>query len=469
MIPTECTDINGYEGTMDNSPNTAFWVALLKDTDEERRQRLWNGYLRQHLPAKFLTEPDPDDKSWPTGRVESPTDGWPDLNDEETQILNQLAFQHGGHPVFPSHQYMDFREHTFQETVDFSDLTLVAACFDRAIFEDECVFDRARFFHHTSYREATFKKRSAFWATHFTEDVDFTGAKFGQGAQFVGVRFDGGALFTDAVFQMSTMFNDSVFSELYFTGSIRPLCLTAFNGATFMDRVSFREVQFGTKSAKNEPMRRVDFSGAVFGGATDFQKATFVGPPGFFETNLHRDTDFHEVTWLEPREPYSSYNIRAWEQLELMMSKLEKPRDRHRFFRMRMRALRGQQRPGLLATLSWLFELVADYGWGVQRAFTSWLIHWAVFGFILFVCVTPSMRHEDSAKVFAQSLATSFSNAHAFLGLTSGDGYLARHRSLVEAHAAPAIVQVVGTVQAVLGPILLFLLLLTLRNRFRLA
>ena len=482
---------------MDNSPNTSFWVALLEVTDEERRKRLWNGYLGQHLPEEILAEP--DNRSWPTTWVEPPTDGWPQLTDEDTQFLDRLASEHGGYPVFTHHDYMDFRKHTFRETVDFSDLTLVEAYFDEAVFMGDVNFGRARFFSQAWFTRARFKQAARFGDTRFVAPVYFKDAEFRSWAQFVRVHFEGGAAFANVVFQGKTEFDESVFSEHCFSGefstlrlgpdeavvlrhdggyfSISTLCLVDFKGAKFMSTSSFKEVQFGTTSARHriEPQRRVDFGGAVFCGATDFRKAVFVGPPGFFETKLHRDTDFHGATWLESREPYTSYNIRAWEQLELMMSELEKPQDRHRFYRLRMRALRGQRGGGLFAALSRLFELVADYGWGVRRAFSSWLIHWAVSGFILFISVAPTLRDEDRARFFLAALATSFSNAHTFLGLTSENGYLATYRRLIEEHAERTaevlvvIQQLVGTGQAVLGPILLFLLLLTLRNRFRLA
>ena len=454
---------------MDNSPSTNFWVALLETTEEERRKRLWNGYLGQHLPERVLAEPAPDNKSWPTGWVEPPADGWPQLTDEETRFLDRLASEHGGYPVFTHYDYMDFRKHTFRETVDFSGLTLVSAHFDEATFEGDADFTLARFFNQTRFAGVTFKQAARFWDTRFVAPVYFRNAEFGSWAQFVRVQFEGGAEFANAVFQYHTMFDESVFSERYFSGGFGTLCLAAFNGVKFMSTLSFREVQFGTTSAKKEPQRRVDFSNATFCAATDFRKAAFVGPPGFFETKLHRDTDFHEATWLESREPYTSYNVRAWEQLELMMSELEKPQDRHRFYRLRMRALRKQRGNILFTAFSRLFEFVADYGWGVQRAFGAWLSHWAVSAFVLFVSVTPVLQEEDRPRFFLAALATGFSNAHTFLGLTSENGYLAVHRSLVEAHVAPAVVQLVGTGQAVLGPILLFLLLLALRNRFRLA
>ena len=67
-------------------------------------------------------------------------------------------------------------------------------------------------------------------------------------------------------------------------------------------------------------------------------------------------------------------------------------------------------------------------------------------------------------------LGTGFATAHAFLFLTASGGYLAAGRKVLEDNDVWGVLTVgMGTVEAVLGPIFLFLLLLTLRNRFRLA
>ena len=68
------------------------------------------------------------------------------------------------------------------------------------------------------------------------------------------------------------------------------------------------------------------------------------------------------------------------------------------------------------------------------------------------------------------SLLVSFANSLAFLRLGSEGGYLVGRRDALEKAACQAgwVFETVGTAQAVLGPVLLFLVLLTLRNRFRL-
>ena len=72
-------------------------------------------------------------------------------------------------------------------------------------------------------------------------------------------------------------------------------------------------------------------------------------------------------------------------------------------------------------------------------------------------------------EICSRALGTSFANAHTFLLLGTKGGYLAQSRELLENNEEWGMLIALGTVEAVLGPIFLFLLLLTLRNRIRLA
>ena len=62
-----------------------------------------------------------------------------------------------------------------------------------------------------------------------------------------------------------------------------------------------------------------------------------------------------------------------------------------------------------------------------------------------------------------------FERTRAFFGLTSDGGYLYNSREcVVAALHNSALLNALGAIQAITGPIFLFLLLLTVRNRFRL-
>ena len=163
---------------------------------------------------------------------------------------------------------------------------------------------------------------------------------------------------------------------------------------------------------------------------------------------------------------------RSWDRLALIMSRQEKLAERHEFFRLKMRAQRWRDGRWRLSSIAnWLFDISSDYGWGMRRAFCLWTGH-ILAGMIVLALAAlacPSYLDLGHRQIFWYGLLVSFANANAILGLASEGGYLHDARlDLVNATEADSVFSAVGTVQAIFGPILLFLVLLTLRNRFRL-
>ncbi|MDE2911537.1 MAG: hypothetical protein OXL68_01245 [Paracoccaceae bacterium] len=212
--------------------------------------------------------------------------------------------------------------------------------------------------------------------------------------------------------------------------------------------------------------------------------------PEFFEAELHEDVDFSGIDWTVTEKSYhpsiprdelvndvsmhANHAMRAWERLELIMSRREKSADRHDFFRLKMRAQRWRDGSCLLSFLNWLFEQSSDYGWGVGRALCCWvgqLLAMGVIlvGFAVICCPDEEPGWSRIPDLLMHGLLLSFANSHSFLGLGSGDGWLSGSRDAIVSSCAEAgVFGPIGLVQAVLGPVLLFLVLLTVRNRFRL-
>ena len=453
---------------------TEFWLALLGlSNDADHRMRLWNGYLGWKLPPGTTGEIDAKG-NWPQWNVAPPDGGWPRLTKAEKERLEALAKTLGGHPEF-KREYMDFSGHTFPDDVDLSGLTLIRSHFDKARFKGELKLSKkTQVYAETSFHDATFERGLFCNQARFHARVWFAGSCFNGGTTVIGTEFMGGASFANAVFEEYAMFNDSKFEERYFSGGISVPVLADFRKAKFPAGASFREVLFGnddkTYSRRLWPERRADFTDAEFGAATTFRGAIFAGAPAFFNTTLHEDTEFGRVDWgkAETDNIPADYAIRAWERLELMMSQIEKPLDRHCFFRLKMRARRRTD-GYLLRVLSWLFEKTADYGWGVGRAFAWWLCHWVISALVLFANTGPAAVSAEWCRLARAALGISFANAHTFLFLATKEGYLAPSRELLENNDEWGMLIALRTVEAVLGPIFLFLLLLTLRNRFRLA
>ena len=395
------------------------------------------------------------------------------MTEEEKNIIEALAEQHGGHPEY-GHGYMDFSHCVFTEELDLSGFILTDADFNKATFTSGVKLSKTRFYAQTWFREAVFEEGLDCWDTWFEADVDFGESHFKGLVWFIRAEFMGGARFNDVVFEEQAKFDDSRFEERFYSAGLSTSRLANFRNATFNSWASFREVLFGNDetaySRRLWPERRVDFTDAVFKTTTDFRGAVFGGPPAFFNATLHEDTDFSRVDWKKADNDNIrvDYAIRAWERLELMMSKLEKPLDRHRFFRYKMRVRRRVDGP-LLRVINWLFEQTADYGWGVGRALTWWFGHWMLAAAILFANASSSISSVNWWKLVLASIETGFANAHAFLFLTASGGYLEESRNLLESNDAWGLVKVVGVAEAILGPVFLFLLLLTLQKRFRLA
>ena len=300
--------------------------------------------------------------------------------------------------------------------------------FDGAVFHNAAYFRETRF----KSEEDSGNDRHGF--------VSFKNCRFGSVAEFTEAKFDFGVDFKGSEFIGTTSFNDA---------SI--LKASNFNNAKFSNTTSFRNTIFGE-------------------------------PPRFFETELHEDSDFSGTDWSAAEQSYfgpkprssdhelikkkASDAVRAWDRLALIMSQREKLAERHEFFSLKMRAQRQRDGCCLLSLANWLFDQSSGYGWSTGKAFICWAAH------IVLGAVLMSLPHLSDVQVrfkaLRDGLLLSFSNAHAILGLASTDGYLHGAReNLYKITQSDCFLNTVGAFQIILGPIFLFLVLLTLRNRFR--
>ena len=236
----------------------------------------------------------------------------------------------------------------------------------------------------------------------------------------------------------------------------------------------------------------ITFNNAEFKSTTSFRRASFGRPPKFFEATLHEDLDSTQIDWKNAEQSYNRGHrcnklnasndsiehdagnaVRAWDRLALIMSRQEKLAERHEFFRLKLRAQRQRDGRCLLSLANWLFDVSSDYGWGVRRAFCWWIGQMAFGAAILAGTALVCGRAFDISswpQIVGSGLLVSFANSLSFLRLGSEGGYLHGPREVLMNAAGQAewAFIAVGTIQAVLGPVLLFLVLLTLRNRFRL-
>ena len=481
---------------------TGFWLALLDLGDNaEDQKRNWNQYFARWAPSplkqtlkRILSEMGRQDLS-------ESMFGPPSPDPSERAKFEQLANKHGGHPELPSDPnfvgpaVMDFSKHQFKQSISFAGRLLLFPSFDNATFAENADFRNAVFGGRASFDQAAFQASSvsvgdgnlfegaifmntaSFKAASFSGTANFRKAKFRAGAYFDGAEFRrplGGALFTQSEFSSEASFENADFA-----------IAASFDRARFCDKAGFHGATFD---------RRIIFNNAKFEAETSFRKALFRTPPRFFEAELYEDADLGDVDWKIAEASYSRPSwkdlfvcrpgiqhegptenpadaVRAWDRLALIMNRFEKPHERHTFYRLRMRAQRQTGKLGLLSMVNRLFDVICDYGWGLPQAFLWWAGHMAVFAVILaaYTQSDPFLAEHGCDPALGESLLVSFANAHAILGLGSQYGYLQDVRECLASAVQPEwVMTAVGTAQAVIGPVLLFLLLLTARNRFRL-
>ena len=298
----------------------------------------------------------------------------------------------------------------------------------------------------------------------FAGSVAFDGATFIEKAIFMSVEFAGSASFQNADFLKPVYFSHAKF-----------LGKTGFDHATFSGDVRFTSAKFahGVSFVNTVFAHTADFQSAELRGPTCFQEAHFkTRVPAFFNATFHEYTDWHDAKWpsVSGDANKAREQIQHYQRLALVMNKLEKPDDRHLFFRLEMRARLRTEGWSIASVGNWLYQCICNYGYGLARISTFWLGH-LVLGAIL-ICAARAIGPTrkglswqtvyESMCDFPQAFAISFSNAHVFFGLNRG--FL---QDAIKDWAGVPFFNLIGGGQTVVGTVLLFFLLLTIRNRFR--
>ncbi len=259
--------------------------------------------------------------------------------------------------------------------------------------------------------------------------ADFNEAVFSGYADFSNTTFFGYAGFREAVF-----FDDALFRRAVFSGHTF-FSRATFSGATFSGDADFMSVEFkshtlfvGAKFKTNVP----DFRDAILREATEWDCAKWPPPP--------KDKDKAQ------RQVY------AYERLKLEMERLKKHADEQFFFAKELRARRALEPRG---SLQWLLNYAYDISSGYGQS-VGWPIFWLVVLFALgadFFALAPV--HGGAPLAYDVAVGLSVTNLFSLLP------YKPKLEEL-----SPA-AKIIGDLQSVLGLVLLFLLGLGLRNRFR--
>jgi len=174
-----------------------------------------------------------------------------------------------------------FARATFDGKTRFTDATFaVGASFHDATFAGDADFTKARFARETSFAAGTFAERGRFAEAQFTQEANFFRTKFAGAADFAGTTFCRGARFAEATFQRGADFDGVAFQA---------------GRVDFAQAVLLGPTRFAPRRIRKEWV-------PVFGTAEVDFRAVRIEPPeslAFVEVNLERcrfvDTDLRGV------------------------------------------------------------------------------------------------------------------------------------------------------------------------------
>ena len=362
---------------------------------------------------------------------------------------------------------IDFSKLNFKEDIDFSNF----------VFPMDVSFAGSKFSGKANFTNAVFCGKANFDGAVFSDEVFFYKAKFARETYLSGIDFDCSTSFTEAVFSDTVIMKGTKFhGETYFEET-KFFYDAGFENACFFSTVSFKDAVFSGKATFTDAefFDEIKFDWAKFKDFTNFINTKFKKyVPSFNKAEFHSNTSW---SWKVDFWPQTGNNKRyqadqdhrtriannqnAYENLSSQMKGLDKYHDEHFFYRQEMRCRR--RRSSRTARFFYcLYEWLSDYGYGIKRALLWWFLH-IVLGFLLLFAHHFCNPIGKWCDALACSFGVSFSNAHSFLSF--------RDKSLKNCNLYLEDLYWFNTIwffQTILGILFLFLLVLTVRIRFRL-
>jgi uncharacterized protein YjbI with pentapeptide repeats len=400
--------------------------------------------------------------------------------DERAEFERNFANRTGGSLEIPDPDaIVDFSNTHFARPVNFFDFQFPRAVdFRSATFAGEANFTNANFSSKADFTSATFSGDANFSRAQFnTGGVDFQFATFSAKVSFRSatlvdpnlrsVTFSDHANFTGARFfgTLRADFLSAMFSGVTDFGSAMFNVEANFCSAIFFGAASFLSAKF-RKTADFSAARflsSIQFDDATFEARTIFAGAHFKGQvPDFRGATMHAATEWHDAIWPKPpwRKKAAQQQVYAYERLKQEMEQLKKHEDEQKLFRRELRARRRLlwTHPGEWL-LNVVYQALSDYGNSWKRPLFCLIgiiaVGAAIFARAPLYCEAP----------MPITLATRLSLANVFLFLPDKREMVMSPQT-AECLLNPTL-QAISTAQSLLGVVLLFLLGLALRNRFR--
>jgi len=389
-----------------------------------------------------------------------------------------------------------------------------SANFSGAQFPYDAFFSGTTFHENVLFEAVEFRGNSDFSSVRFVNGASFRNAKIGpvtfnhscftQEAIFAQATFTGAAIFSNAVFQSKATFRNAVFNNETFFNNAR------FDGVALFAVVIFREFTHFTDAAFADETSFVAMKGesyftmrgATFNLLPDFAQAHFDEAPRLDESI------FNNTPKLSPHYPG------RWRALKRVAIQAHDHEREQMFFAEEIKSLRGVEdfalpkpnhgRPAWSGSGRYwtglFYEFFSDFGRSILRPIIGWcgvailsaafflqyhlsiskpattLYHWTLGTdkgppFSKLGCLSSPRHFGDQDNPVAAAVYVSIHNGVVFSGLGRSDKLVQSYGCLYggneSSSSIPNLIVFVGFIQTLGSAVLIFLLGLALRNKFK--
>lgn len=418
---------------------------------------------------------------------------------------------------------VDFYNHSFQGVANFTDFIFPGfARFTGATFSGNARFNDAKFNHKAWLHKAIFSGEADFRNAKFDMHAIFKHAEFGDYVNFENTEFVGEAYFirakfcADAWLRKAKFRKDALFQSVEFNGNAR-FHEAEFHGEMLFDQILFKAfADFSNACFK----KKISFIAIHGNGYFSFKNTTFCRVPDFnqahfIEAPQFDDTDFSKALNYERSTDNENLSSR-WRSLKRLAIQGHDHERELFFFAEEIKSRRGVQDralpnfkknaeeiksqrgvqealpnlkkkpvcPGVARYwLGYFYQYLSDFGRSVMRP-----LGWLLFFGILFQALYLKYPIENQSALMPNNVETqeviscdrsdaaiylSVRSALPFLPATSYSENLSRSYACLYGKDSdgkeniPNAIVFISIFQTILSAILIFLLLLALRNHFR--
>lgn len=365
-------------------------------------------------------------------------------------------------------------------------------------FKEGVTFEYSIFEGDAHFRDSEFEDLSLFSNVQFKGEAAFGG--FVGAARFEHTVFDGEAWFARGIFDQIARFDDTTFNkgarfeDCTFQGDV------AFSASCFVRYVTFDRVKYhGQVSFQGVEARSAfTMADASFSKVPIFYQATFAEAPRLDNVSIrstNRKGIIHSAIWNRLKGSSDTFVSTRWSQLKAQgneatvrwrtLRRLASQGHDHQremlFFREEVLSSRW------ISDKPWhayfwfglLYQLFSDFGRSLSRPIMWWLVWWISFSLIYF------LRHGDNDEIKLPNACSHLEIVEPWIAAAG----LSLYRSLPALSGlgerigefqyslfgvtvdclpfVPSAVSFLGVLQTVVATTLLFLVLLAIRNRFR--